>query len=121
MWLPEVMPSTPASKSSSAVVRVSPRPPAAFSPLAITRWASVSRRMVGRRVCTVRRPKRPTMSPTKRTFKLPPEPRGWGAALGPLPRHRLLCVLYRSFLADDGDLDLPWVLQRFFNLLADVL
>ena len=36
MWLPPVRMFTPASKSSSAVRRMTPSPPAEFSPLAMT-------------------------------------------------------------------------------------
>ncbi len=35
MWLPEVMQSTPASSSSSQISLVTPKPPAAFSTLAM--------------------------------------------------------------------------------------
>ena len=35
MWLPEVMQSTPMARNSSQISRVTPKPPAAFSTLAM--------------------------------------------------------------------------------------
>src|SRR6266705_1798192 len=62
------MTSAPASWISRAISPVSPAPPAAFSPLAITRSMSRSRFTAGRSAATAWRPGFPTTSPTKRTL-----------------------------------------------------
>src|SRR5262245_3404141 len=67
MWLPDVMTSTPASRSSSAPRGLIPFPFDAFSPLATTKSSSASRRSRARTVATARRPGRPTTSPRNRS------------------------------------------------------
>src|SRR5919107_2521125 len=60
------MTSTPAANSSSAIFGVIPRPPAAFSPLTTTNVGACSATSPGSRPSSVRRPRPPTRSPTKR-------------------------------------------------------
>src|SRR5438105_2887517 len=104
-WLPDVMMSTPALNRSSAVCGVSPLPPAAFSPLAITRSIARSRRISGSRPLTVRRPSLPTTSPIMRTFSAFASLPGWVS--------RLLRVLDRAPLADNRYLYLARVVKAF--------
>ena len=73
-WLPDVITSTPADRISLALSRVMPAPPAAFSPLAITRSAPCDAAKALRCRRTRSRPGRPTMSPMKRSFI---RPAGW--------------------------------------------
>src|SRR3972149_367396 len=101
MWLPDVMTSTPAPRSASAVDTVSPRPPARFSPLAVTKSMPRSSRSPGRIASTARRPGRRA-----------------GRSRG--RRARLFRVLHGPRLADDGDLDLARVGQLLLDLLDDV-
>src|SRR5262252_484154 len=56
----------PSSKSSSAICGVIPKPPAAFSPLAMVRSTPCCACSSGNRSCTMLRPTRAKMSPTKR-------------------------------------------------------
>src|SRR6267378_7236274 len=65
-WFPLVMTSAPASWISRAISPVSPAPPAAFSPLTITRSTFRSRLIAGTSAATAWRPGFPTTSPTKR-------------------------------------------------------
>src|SRR3954468_23829073 len=60
------MTSTPAPRSSSAIFGVIPRPPATFSPLTTTNVGEGRSRRAGSRPRSVRRPRPPTRSPTKR-------------------------------------------------------
>src|SRR3990172_7685888 len=123
MWLPDVMISTPASNISSAVLGVRPLPPAAFSPLAMTRSMLWLRLMPGRTQARARRPTFPTTSPITsmftegRTFQCARRPRARRCR----PAERLLRVLHRAPFADDRDLDLPRVIQVLLYLLADLL
>ena len=66
VWLPSVITSAPARKSSSACRGVIPMPPEAFSPLTITKSAPSSSRRPASMVRATRRPAEPTTSPTKR-------------------------------------------------------
>src|SRR5438445_9818125 len=137
MWLPEVMTSTPASNSASAVVRVRPMPPARFSPLAVTNSTPRSARRPGSSCSTARRPGLPMTSPIIRTRSAPagravslfgglPGPAltpSRSAAPRPCPADpppRLLRVLHRPRLADDGHLDLARIGQCFLDLANDV-
>src|SRR2546426_712393 len=141
MWLPEVMTSTPALNSDSAVDAVSPIPPATFSPLAVTKSMPRSSRSPGRTCSHATRPGFPIRSPIIRTRTAP---LGRGASpfgglpgrvrpigpLGPLgppgesewgpATDRLLRVLDRARLADDRDLDLARVGQLLLDLPDDV-
>ena len=63
MWLPDVITSTPASNSASAVDGVSPIPPATFSPLAVTKSMPRSSRIPGSACSIATRPGLPMMSP----------------------------------------------------------
>src|SRR3954447_18433432 len=65
-WLPSVTASAPASKRSSQIASVIPKPPAAFSPLTTTASSRQRSRKAGRRSATTVRPGRPTTSPRKR-------------------------------------------------------
>src|SRR5512133_1964413 len=60
------MASTPAASSSSAIFGVIPSPPATFSPLTTTNVGARRSRRPGSRPSSVRRPRPPTRSPTKR-------------------------------------------------------
>src|SRR3954453_10379443 len=60
------MTSTPAARSSSAIFGVMPRPPATFSPLTTTNGGAWRSRSAGSSPSSVRRPRPPTRSPTKR-------------------------------------------------------
>src|ERR671917_1843615 len=62
------MASAPISSSSRAVFCVMPTPPAEFSPLTTTKSGRCASRMPGRSAASVRRPRPPTTSPTKRSF-----------------------------------------------------
>src|SRR5438552_14534264 len=62
------MTSAPASWISRAISPVRPAPPAAFSPLRITRSTLCSRLIAGSSAATAWRPGLPTTSPTKRTL-----------------------------------------------------
>src|SRR3972149_1506222 len=123
MWLPDVMSGTPASNISSAVLGVSPLPPAAFSPLAMTRSMLWLRLMPGRAQARALRPTFPTTSPITsmftegRTFQCARRPRARRCRLA----ERLLRVLHRAPFADDGDLDLARVIEVLLDFLADLL
>src|SRR3990170_6951429 len=123
MWLPDVMISTPASNILSAVLGVSPLPPAAFSPLAMTRSMLWLRLTPGRTLARALRPTFPTTSPITsmftegRTFQCARRPRARRCR----PAERLFRVLHRAPFADDGDLDLARVIQVLLYLLADLL
>src|SRR3954454_9531792 len=133
MWLPDVMTSTPAPNSASAVETVSPMPPATFSPFAVTKSIPRSSRMPASACSTATRPGLPMMSPIMSTRHAPG---GLGASpfgglprparsLRPItmpsaPRPVLLRVLDGPRLADDGDLDLARVRQVVLDLLHDV-
>src|SRR4029077_20092586 len=67
-WFPFVMTSAHASWISRAISPVRPAPPAAFSPLTITRSIFRSRFTAGTSAATAWRPGFPTTSPTKRTL-----------------------------------------------------
>src|SRR3990170_5339678 len=123
MWLPDVMISTPASNISSAVLGVSPLPPAAFSPLAMTRSMLWLRLKPGRTEARALRPTFPTTSPMTSMFTAGSHLLVREAATGPTlpPSGKLLRVLHRAPFADDGDLDLPRVVQVLLYLLADLL
>src|SRR3954471_24539039 len=60
------MTSTPAASSSSAIFGVMPSPPATFSPLTTTNVGAKRSRSAGSSPSSVRRPRPPTRSPTKR-------------------------------------------------------
>src|SRR4051794_1123698 len=133
MWLPDVMTSTPAPNSASAVETVSPMPPATFSPFAVTKSIPRSSWMPDSACSTATRPGLPMMSPIMSTRHAPG---GLGASpfgglprparsLRPItmpsaPRPVLLRVLDGPRLADDGDLDLARVRQVVLDLLHDV-
>src|SRR5688572_5216698 len=104
MWLPEEMMSTPASNISRAVRRLRPRPPAAFSPLAITTSRLNSRRKPGSIALRAFRPGSPTTSPMKNMRK----------------QASLAGNLRGAGLAHDGYLDLAGILHRLLDLLAYV-
>src|SRR3990170_2433194 len=123
MWLPDVMISTPASNISSAVLGVSPLPPAAFSPLAMTRSMLWLRLKLGRTQARALRPTFPTTSPITSMFTAGSHLLVREAATGPTPppSGKLLRVLHRAPFADNGDFDLPRVVQVLLYLLADLL
>src|SRR3972149_5211308 len=123
MWWPDVMISTPASNISSAVLGVNPLPPAAFSPLAMTRSMLWLRLASGRTQARALRPTFPTTSPITSMFTAGSHLLVREAATGPTPppSGKLLRVLHRAPFADDGDLDLPRVVQVLLYLLADLL
>src|SRR5215204_321340 len=79
------MASTPMSNSSLAVFSVMPNPPAAFSPLAMTRSGACRSRIRGIALASPARPGRPTTSPMKRTRTRPPD---YSAASEALPGMR---------------------------------
>src|SRR3990172_4034931 len=107
VWFPPVSTSTPASKSSRATGPVSPTPPAAFSPLAMTRSTSRCDRSRDRNSRPALLPGLPTTSPRKST------PIG---CLSPgLPG-----VFNGARLADHGDADLTGIGQFGLDLFRDV-
>src|SRR5690349_17785686 len=71
MWLPDVITSTPAAKSASAVDAVRPMPPATFSPLAVTKSMPRSSRIPASSRSTARRPGFPITSPIIRIRHAP--------------------------------------------------
>src|SRR5829696_3897032 len=141
MWLPDVITSTPAAYSASAVDGVRPIPPATFSPFAVTKSMPRSSRMFGSSFSTAIRPGFPMMSPIIRIRQaaggrgaspfggLPSRVRlplaapdavdGSGFVIARRPRG-LLGVLDGARLADDRDLDLARVGQVVLDLLDDV-
>src|SRR5512133_1987115 len=66
IWLPLVMQCTPMSNSSLAVSSVRPNPPAAFSPLAITRSTAYRSTRRSSSLDSAWRPGLPIISPMKR-------------------------------------------------------
>src|SRR5713226_1022634 len=136
-WLPVVMTSAPAARSSATSLAVRPKPPAAFSPLRIVRSASSSRFSPGRIALTASRPGWPTTSATKRMRKssatrlksiATPHPPGSlrarvkkerGARLGP-PFDWLFGVFDGPRLADHRDPDLPGKAQLSLDAFGDV-
>src|SRR6185295_14718059 len=68
MWLPEVMQSTPRPRISSQISRVTPKPPAAFSTLAMQYSTSYFRNTPGSAFFRIARPGFPTTSPIMRMF-----------------------------------------------------
>src|SRR3990172_494200 len=136
------MTSTPLSSRAAAVARVSPIPPARFSPLAVTRSAPRSSRRPGRWRSSTWRPGLPMTSPIMSTRSVPALGRGgrdgsWSAArvrpfsrrvtVAPVPvpgkppeGGSSLGVLHRARLADDRHLDLAWIRQRLLDLAHDV-
>src|SRR5215831_4788106 len=66
MWLPVVNTWQPSSNSSSAIAGVSPKPPAAFSALAMTRSTWLVSTRWARWSWTILRPALPKMSPMNR-------------------------------------------------------
>src|SRR3989304_8197384 len=132
VWFPPVSTSTPASKSSRTAGPVLPTPPAACSPLAMTRSMSRRDRIRDRNSRTTLRPGLPTTSPRKRTHmsqgrsrvertgdgpggRLSPPPPwvvddGTLYPLAPLsPGPPLAGVIHGARLADDGDADLTGI------------
>src|SRR3954471_16762127 len=71
MWLPDVITSTPAANSASAVDEVRPMPPARFSPFAVTKSIDRSSRIVRSSPSTASRPGLPMTSPIIRTRQAP--------------------------------------------------
>ena len=71
MWLPDVITSTPAPNSASAVETVRPIPPATFSPLAVTKSMPRSSRMPASSRSMAIRPGLPMMSPIMRIRQAP--------------------------------------------------
>src|ERR1035437_617988 len=123
MWLPEVMTSTPARNIASAVEAVRPMPPATFSPLAVTKAMSRSRRRSGKIASTARRPGLPMRSPIIRMRQTPradpaaPSDPGAPAVDATVS---LLGVFDGSRLADDRHLDLARGGKTGLDLLDDV-
>src|SRR3970282_571093 len=111
--------STPASNISSAVLGVRPLPPAAFSPLAMTRSMLWLRLTPGRTQARARRPPFPTTSPITSMFTAGSPLLVREAATGPTPppSGKLLRVLHRAPFADNGDLDLPRAVQVLLYIL----
>src|SRR5260370_2552416 len=70
MWSPVVMTETPARKRSIVIFPVIPRPPAAFSPLTMTKSNACFDFSSGSRAMTTERPGSPTTSPRKRTVSI---------------------------------------------------
>src|SRR6476661_8148977 len=132
MWLPDVITSTPAPNSASAVDTVSPIPPATFSPLAVTKSMPRSSRIPASSRSMAIRPGLPMMSPIMRIRQAPagrgafpfaglpsPDRSRLKGRYPPGPRARSLRVLDRPRLADDRDLDLARVRQVVLDLLDD--
>src|SRR5262245_61922950 len=80
-----------------------PKPPAEFSPFAMTRSTPWRSRRRGRCFATVSRPASPMTSPTKRIVMRP-----------------LLGILHGARLADHDDFDLARVLQLALDLARDL-
>src|SRR5215204_2479505 len=132
MWLPDVITSTPAANSASAVDTVRPMPPATFSPFAVTKSTPRSSRMPASSCSTTTRPGLPMMSPIIRIRQAPggrgalpfggfPRPARSLRPLTPVrPSPVLLRVLDGARLADDRHLDLARVREVVLDLLYDV-
>src|SRR5229473_802105 len=123
-WLPVVMTSAPAARSSATSLAVRPKPPAAFSPLRMVRSASSSRFSPGRIALTASRPGWPTTSATNRMRKSSATTRLSGKKkgepdLGP-PFDWLFGVLDGPRLADHRDPDLPGKAQLSLDAFGDV-
>src|SRR5450631_1962686 len=99
MWLPLVMQSTPMSNSSLTVSVVSPNPPEAFSPLAITRSTQCRSTSRSSSRESAWRPGLPIISPMKRI---------------------LTGIFNGSCFPDYIDLDLTGVGHLGFDLLGNV-
>src|SRR3954452_20341778 len=114
----------PALKSSSAVFAVRPRPPAAFSPLAITQSIPPSCRRAGMMRAAPRRPGWPKMSPTiRKRSTADRSPGGAGAgreAEGTKPARSSAGIIHDPHLSDDGHFDLARILHRLLDLLDDI-
>src|SRR5690606_24818848 len=112
-WLPVVTTSAPASSVVRKISSVMPKPPAAFSPLTMTKSSRKSEISPGSRSQTAVRPVRPTMSPRKRT-RMPRLLQGRTesaqAAFGQDFRQHDVVRLIRNtlhLLAVEGDADQP--------------
>src|SRR4051812_5366902 len=114
----------PARKSSSAVLRVRPRPPAAFSPFAMTKSIPRSLRRAGMKCAAPCRPGWPKISPTTRKRSTDARsPGGAGAgreAEGLNPKLSSAGIIHDSHLPDDGHFDLARILHRLLDLLDDI-
>src|SRR5437667_2031007 len=117
MWLPLVSTCTPAANSSRATSGVTPKPPAAFSALAMTQSTPRSRTSRGTWRATVLRHGSPMMSPMKRILisTRPPRPRRDAA----FARISLRDVCKTTF-ADNRDLDLAGICQLLLDLAGQV-
>jgi len=131
----------PPSSSSCAVLRVRPKPPAVFSPLAMTRSIPYSLRSSGTNVLIACLPGRPTISPITNIFIVPymfichperSEGSWWGTLFPTAPPrdssvasllqnvHLLLGVVNSPGLPDNSHLYLTRIFQGFLHLFHNV-
>src|SRR6266852_7535608 len=118
------MTSAPAAFSSEASLAVSPKPPAAFSPLRIVTSASSSRFKPGRMALTASRPGWPTTSATNKMRKSSELTKGLSGKKKGEPDSGSPLDLFRVFngprFADHSDPDLTGEAQLRFDSLGDV-